>query len=132
MSDGISYQLLMHTQQCSSENTTTIRVLLTPSISHSVKVMNKAKRKVEKLSATTSFGSLESIKTALKELDHILGNIGYIEPGHRLKGKQKWLLDDSVVSQMYVVHKNKCEVMLYVFVDRQVEGGNPLLKSLAK
>ena len=94
----------------------------------SVKVMNKAKKKeyvVEKSSATTPFGSLESIKTALKEVDHIVGNIGYIEPGHRLKGKQKWLLDDSDVSEMYVVHKNKREVMLYVFVDRQVKGGNP-------
>ena len=90
--------------------------------------MNKAKKKeyiVEKLSATTPFGSLESIKTALKELDHIVGNIGYIEPGRGLKGKQKWLLDDSDVSQMYAVHKNKREVMLYAFVDHQVKGGNP-------
>ena len=89
--------------------------------------MNKAKKKeyiVEKLSATTPFGSLESIKTALEQLDHIVGNIGYIEPGHRLKGKQKWLLDDSDVSEMYAVHKIKREVMLYAFVDRQVEGGN--------
>ena len=128
VSDGIFYLLLMHTKQCSSENAATIRVSLpTPSIFHSVKLMNKAKKKeyiVEKLSAKTPFGSLENIKTALEQLNRIVGNIGYIEPGHGLKGKQKWLLDDSDVSEMYAVHKNKREVMLYAFVDFQVQGGN--------
>ena len=35
--------------------------------------------------------------------------IGYIEPGHRLNGKQKWLLDDGDVSEMYAAHKKKAE-----------------------
>lgn len=90
--------------------------------------MNKAKKKeykVEKLSSTTPFGSLDSILSAIQEVDdRVGGNIGYIEPGHGLKGKQKWLLDDNDVSEMYAVHKNKREVMLYAFTDRQVEGGS--------
>ena len=87
--------------------------------------MNKARKKqykVEKLSAKTPFDSLNSMKTALKQVDdHVGDSIGYIEPGHGLKGKQKWLLDDDDVSEMYAIHKNKREVMLYAFVDSQVQ-----------
>lgn len=39
----------------------------------------------------------------------------YFEPGHGLKGRQKWLLDDDDVLEMYVMHKKKHKVMLYAF-----------------
>lgn len=88
--------------------------------------MNKAKKKeytIEKLSAKTPFDTLDSVKTALKQVYERVGDsIGYIEPGHGLKGKQKWLLDDDDVSEMYAVHKNKREVMLYAFVDSPDQG----------
>ena len=48
--------------------------------------------------------------------------IGYIELDHGLNGKQKWLLDDDDMSEMYTAHKKSQELMLYAYVN--VPGGS--------
>ena len=49
--------------------------------------------------------------------------IGYIEPGNGLNGKQKWLLDDDDVSEMYAAHEKSRELMLYAYVNVPGGGG---------
>ena len=39
--------------------------------------------------------------------------LGYIAPGHGLKGKQKWICSDDCLTEMYQEHKGKKEVMLW-------------------
>ena len=69
-----------------------------------MKIINRAKKKEYKL-GSTHFNTLESIKAALKDCRHsVSGGIGYIEAGHGLLlWKQKWLLDDDDISEMYII-----------------------------
>ena len=116
--------------QCSSESRASVHVQEPPlkpqQITHTVKLINKARKKeykIEKL-GSIPFSSLESIKTALKDRGgNVSDGIGYIEPGHGLNGKQKWLLDDDDVSEMYAVHKKSRELMLYAYVNVSGGGG---------
>lgn len=39
--------------------------------------------------------------------------VGYIKPGHGLKGKLITLSDDEDLSDMYVVHRRKSEIVLW-------------------
>ena len=112
--------------QCSSESRAKVHVqeyLKPQQITHTVKLINKTRKKeyrIEKL-GSTPFNSLESIKAALKDRGgNVNDGIGYIEPGHGLNGKQKWLLDDDV-SEMYAAHRKSREVMLYAY--NNVPGG---------
>ena len=77
-------------------------------ITYTIKLINKARKKeykIEKLDSTP-FKSLDSNKTALKDRGgNVSDGIGYIEPGHGLNGKQKWVLDDDDVTEMYAAHK---------------------------
>ena len=41
------------------------------------------------------------------DIDVALENMGYIEPGHGAKGKQRWLMRDADVSKMNRVHQGK-------------------------
>ena len=43
--------------------------------------------------------------------------IGYIEPGHGQKGKLRTLCTDDDLSEMYVLHKRKREVLLWCYGD---------------
>ena len=45
-----------------------------------------------------------------KELDLA---IGYIEPGHGAKDRERWLHDDSDLIDLYQLHKGKKEIMLW-------------------
>lgn len=94
--------------QCSSESRASAHVQELPlkhqQITHTVKLINKARKKEYKIEqlGSTPFNSLESIKAALKDQGgNVSDGIGYIKPGHGLNGKQKWLLDDDDVSEMY-------------------------------
>lgn len=41
--------------------------------------------------------------------------LGYIEPGHGCRGKQRWITSDNDVSQMYDDHKGKKEILLWAY-----------------
>ena len=50
----------------------------------------------------SKFTSIEDIKDKLSELLKCkVAEIGYIEPGHGLKGKQQTLIDDDDIDEMY-------------------------------
>ena len=82
------------------------------------------------------FHSIEELKTHIVQLcgdkvaDH-LDQLGYIEAGHGLRGKQRWLVVDSDLEEMYTFHKGKKEILLWCFgpdLERQREP----LKSASK
>ena len=52
---------------------------------------------------------------------------GYIEPGHRVKGKQRWLLSDEDVANMYTLHD---EILLGVTQPEKVVSSPTLLMKL--
>jgi hypothetical protein len=71
------------------------------------------------MKAKTEYLSIADLKhQVLFELKGKVGNpiqtIGYIEPGHGLRGKQRWLYTDDDLSTMYQLHKKK-EIILWCF-----------------
>ena len=67
------------------------------------------------------FTTTEDVKDQLSDLLKCkVTDIGYIEPGHGLKGKQQTLVDDDDIDEMYDVYKMKrCGITLwcYTFAD---------------
>ena len=47
--------------------------------------------------------------------DHTELEIGYIEPGHGTRGKQRWSFDDKDPADMYQVYSKKGEIILWMF-----------------
>ena len=45
-------------------------------------------------------------------------DIGYIEPGYGIKGKQMWLVEDTDLSEMYTCFKTKHDIILWCFVQK--------------
>ena len=67
--------------------------------------------------AYKQFKTISDIKDGLaewinlsEELDLVMG---YIEPGHGAKGRQRWLHDDSDLTDLYQLYKGKKEIMLW-------------------
>ena len=54
-------------------------------------------------------------KTLSNALNFKVDNLGYIEPGHGLKGKQQWLVQDEDLVEMYTCYDGKKyrEIMLW-------------------
>ena len=65
----------------------------------------------------SKFTSIEDIKDKLSELLKCkVAEIGYIEPGHGLKGKQQTLIDDDDIDEMYDMYKKKrCGITLWCY-----------------
>jgi hypothetical protein len=42
-------------------------------------------------------------------------DVGYIEPGHGMKGKKQWLLTDADVEEMYKKHFGKSSILLWAY-----------------
>ena len=66
---------------------------------------------IQNLRLTSWFSSLTSLKEqVMSECDGKVSfdeGFGYIEPGRGVKGKQRWLLSDEDVSDMYTLHDGK-------------------------
>ena len=85
------------------------RVVISPSVpttySYSVKIVNpqqKSDYTVKRLPFRTRFCSVEELRQELKQcLGVSPSQIGYIEPGHGLKGKQRWLANTDDIEEMY-------------------------------
>lgn len=90
----------------------------------------KSDYSVQKLKASAIFTSLQSlideIKLSLNVTPH---SVGYIEPGHGLKGKQRWLTNDQDLTAMYAVYEKKLEVLLWCqCVYENMKGKQPAKK----
>ena len=62
-------------------------------------------------------GNLIIVKEIFKEfkdsLEIVACQIGYIEPGHGLKGKQRWLSDEEDIEAMYASFKARREIVMW-------------------
>ena len=76
------------------------------------------------LSSSNQFGSLSDLRIYVKiEVPELQGTLGYIESGHGAKGKLRELHDDQDVTEMYMLHKRKADVLLWLY--GSVEGETP-------
>ena len=65
-----------------------------------------------------SFQKVDEIKETIKEYcdEYVsvpIDSLGYVEPGHGAKGKQRWLITDADVADMYKAHQGKKEILLW-------------------
>ena len=83
---------------------------------YSVKVINTHKKSdfaVEKIEAAGKFTSVTELKEELSEvLEYSVQIIGYISPGHRVKGKMQDLVDCKDLDEMYVLWKAKGDIIM--------------------
>lgn len=50
-----------------------------------------------------------------KKPDFQTVDVGYIEPGHGMKGKKQWLITDSDIQEMYRKHMGKSSILLWAY-----------------
>ena len=94
-----------------------------PKYSYLVKIVNPKKKsefEVQSLKAKQKFLSLEDLKEQVvldckEKVPNPLTDIGYIEPGHGLTGKKKWLTSDHDLTDMYEVSKGKRDVTIWCY-----------------
>ncbi len=71
---------------------------------------------MDKLSSTRRFKSIAELKQVLSDhLKFSVETLGYIEPGHGLRGKQQWLTRECDLEDMYKSLKSKAEVTIWCF-----------------
>ena len=94
---------------------------LMPKYNYLVKIISPKKKsefEVQSLKSKQMFLSLADLKQQIL-LDHKekvpnpLSVIGYIQPGHGLSGKKKWLTSDSDLDDMYGTCTVKHDIMLW-------------------
>ena len=89
-----------------------------PKYRYSVKVMDPGKKSnydVTVLQNCDRFMSLDEIERILSTtLDSQIGEVGYISPGHGMKGRKHTFHDDDDVQVMYdSVYRGKCNILLW-------------------
>ena len=91
-----------------------------------MKLMNPAGRSeftVEKLRTSNKFVSVEDLKSHALEAfqDNLytkMETLCYIELGHGLRGKQRWLVKDDDLEEMYKLCTGKSEIILWTLCRR--------------
>ncbi len=89
---------------------------------YSVKVINSNKKTdydVQILQQTKRFDSLSEVRNEIASVLKCsqVSRVGFVEPGHGLKGKQWWLLDDGDLQDMYENFKSR--TVLFWCIDPQ-------------
>ena len=78
--------------------------------------MNPARKSdytVKHLECASRFITQDDLKGKLSEtFDFPAERFGYIEPGHGLKGKSRWLTSDDDLEEMYQIHKSRRDILL--------------------
>ena len=70
---------------------------------------------MHKLKANT-FSSVDGMRAELtRVLPCSYTQLGFIEPGHGLKGKTQWLRDDNDLSSMYAMHTQGNVVVIFFY-----------------
>ena len=89
--------------------------------SYNVKVINPSKKSdyfIRKWRTRICFQDIESLQdkllSELGERGEII-EMGYIEPGHGARGKQRWILNAGDLEDMYEAYSRKTEIMLWVY-----------------
>ena len=88
----------------------------------SIKIASAKKKSeyaVQTLHLNGRFLSLDALKQGVlsKCEDRISmeSGFGYIEPGHGVNGKKRWLMSDDDVQEMYSIHDDKKEILLWSY-----------------
>ena len=99
------------------------QVRISPTVSkpyaYSVKVTNlerKSDYTIKKLKSTSKFTSVEEVQDSFRsDLEFVPSEFGFIEPGHGLKGRQKWIRDDVDLEEMYTDHPRKQDFLFWCY-----------------
>ena len=102
---------------------TSLQVLSQQQWKYSVQIMNQSKKSEYSMEKFV-YGCFSAIDT-LKEMLHKLCpvklpesadiQVGYIIPGHGLRGKQEWLCNNSDLKYVYACYEGKKEILLWCF-----------------
>ena len=95
-------------------------------LSYSLKFMNPQKKSeytIRKWRIKQKFTSVTQLESKLVEnfdtlrpVDENGLSMGYIEPGHGYKGKQRWLCCDEDLREMYSIYSGKKEILMWCFL----------------
>lgn len=103
--------------QVDTENSTKVSFTSSEEKVYSVKLIKYSRKSdytLEKLKSSVVFTKLESLLDEIKlSFDVQPLHVGYIEPGHGIKGRQRWLKTDDDLTEMYSVFTKKKEVILW-------------------
>jgi hypothetical protein len=95
-----------------------------PPLVYSIKIVPKKKKdySIKRLhNITKKFQTIKDFEMAVVDVCSeklSLENFGYIEPGHGAKGKQRWLISNEDLNDMYVAHEGKKEILLWCCVEQ--------------
>ena len=95
-------------------------------MSYSVKLMNPKKKceyTIRKWRIKQKFASVAQLTSKLVESFEELHSqddsglsVGYVEPGHGFKGKQRWLYSNEDLCEMYSTYSGKKEILIWCFL----------------
>ena len=82
---------------------------------------------MKKLPTHCQFTSIEDLQHQLSSLVGIsVEKIGYIQPGHGLRGKQQWLVSNDDLKEMYQCYKNRRDILLWCHGQSDIKSTSPL------
>ena len=104
---------------------------------YSIKLNNpdcKSEYSVEKWRVRTVFKTVSHLTTTLREKYAELEpckelRVGYMDSGHRWKGKQHWITCDDDLKNMYKAYGSKIEIVIWCFLPSKTENGAKKRKS---
>ena len=75
----------------------------------------KSEYSIKRVKYTKRLPSIEDLYSELQSLSVALKDVGFIEPGHGVKGRQMWL---ETLDEMYQIHdkKGKSEILLWCYM----------------
>jgi hypothetical protein len=86
---------------------------------YTVKIINREKKSeftMQKLPSITKFSSIEELKASFhRGLQFIPSEFGFIQPGHGLRGRLRWILDDGDLDEMYSEYPKKHDFNLWCY-----------------
>ena len=104
---------------------------------YSIKLINperKSEYSVEKWRTRTVFKTVSHLTTKLRERYAELEpckelRVGYMDPGHGWKGKQRWITCDDDLKDMYETYSSKAEILIWCFLPGKLENGTKKRKN---
>ena len=118
----LNYVIFSCHAQTHAETDNSVTISVSPSSTqetrtYSVKIMNQGKKSeytIRKFTLNYQFTKVSEMKQSLSiALKFDIDTFGYIEPGHGLKGRQQWLVQDEDLEQMYRSYKKRGEILLW-------------------
>ena len=95
---------------------------------YSIKVINRERKSdytVKKLRSSVRFSSFKELNDSIHgSLEFVPLELGFIEPGHGLKGRLRWISNDTDLEEMYTEYPKKREFLLWCYtINTQVDDG---------